>query len=360
MLRTRGDVAGGEQILQSFAEGRPDGAEKVHAHIALALYQAKTGRLGAAITGLERVRPAQSDAVEVDRAIARLYYFNRVWPKALGAYEHLLQSQPNDRHIRLTMAECRIKLNQFNDAASLVEAIVAESGASYGTEMLSAEILHGGADGAWARGQREQAQRLESEARDALGRAVRFRPRNPAPHIRRAQWLKSEFTRTGQESLLDDALLSLNRAEEAQSSSQAVFLARAEILRTRGDVRGAVGELTRLLERSPNNDEAREQLIRMHIEANNIAPALALTDEVIARDPRNALWLERKGDLHILEGNIREAVNAYQLAHQYEPNSDRVTKFANAALALDKPDFYHDHTNCSWPTLSRVICSRGL
>jgi hypothetical protein len=78
----------------------------------------------------------------------------------------------------------------------------------------------------------------------------------------------------------------------------------------------------------------------MHRENRNLTAAIALADEVLVREPRNATWLERKADLHVLEGNIKEAVNAYELAYRYEPTPTRLTKFANAALALEKPDFY--------------------
>jgi tetratricopeptide (TPR) repeat protein len=205
--------------------------------------------------------------------------------------------------------------------------------------MLSAEIAHGHAEMLWARGDREGAQRRETQAREALDRAVRLQPTNIAPHIRLSQWLLAEYRRTEHAALLDDAMFALGSAEKAQAGAVPISVARFDVLQAKGDRKGAAGEMIRVLDRYPDEFVARQRLIQIYLEEGNITSAIATVDEAIERDPRSAVWYERKADLHILARDMRSAVASYRTAHHYGPTPARVTKFANAALALEQPDF---------------------
>ena len=337
VLRTRDDVAGGEQILRSYADSRT-GAAAVQAFTVLAVYQANTGRLGAAVTTLEGARPLQDEIRAIDRALAALYYTNGRWSEALEIYRSLAEDDPA-RALRMAQAECQVKLGQFDEAAALVQAVVAADGADFSTEMISAQLAHGQAENLLAQGRADDAKRRETEARAALDRARRLQPTNTAPHVRRAQWLLAEFRRTGQISILDDALLALDRGDEAQANSDAIALVRFSVLRAKGNQRGASGELMRLLERVPGHTQARQRLVELYLENQDLKSAVAVIDEAIANEPRAALWHERKADLHMMERDIRSAVSSYRRANDFEPTPGRLTKFANACLALEKPDF---------------------
>ncbi|MHC4414837.1 MAG: tetratricopeptide repeat protein [Planctomycetota bacterium] len=339
LLKARGDIDAGEQVLRRFSERQGGDSIDAATLIALGQYQASVGRLDDAIATLETARKYQSsDQREADRALADLCFARGRWQQAADLYSELLEID-DDRRVRLAVVECNAKLERFDEARRLLQQLTDAGEPGFVVTMLEAAISQGQAEHLYAQNEVEEAEVRLAEAREALARAERLNPSSSLPHIKVAQGLLIQFRHTGDLSLLDDALQALDRADEAQAGAEATSMVRFEVLRAKRDVRGAIGELTRLLERSPDNDEARRMLLQLHMVSNNMESALKVVTEAIDRNPTVALWHEVRGDLYVLQRDYVSAVGDFQTAYHLQPNSGRLGKVVEMVLAVEQPDY---------------------
>ncbi len=349
LLAGRGEYAPAVEVLRRFAEARTDRAQKSASLIELARFQGAHGHLADGVATLEEARAWQGENREVDRAMAGLYFETRQWERALELFQELLSLGEN-RDLRLQIVECTVKLRRYDEAEALLARAIDAGGRDFTSEMLAAVIARGRGAEAVAAGRPDDAQRQRQLETEALARAERLDPSSPLPHVQRADALLAEFGRTEKVTLLDEALRSLARADEVQSGSTLTRLARIEVLRARGDLGGAIGELSRLVESRPDDDAVRTRLITLYIESGRLADALSAVDQAIARDPSNATWYEARGDVCFLRARaatsreaaaseLREGVKAFRDAYRLEPTAAREVKLADGAMSLDHPDF---------------------
>jgi len=351
--RARGEVDEGEEVLRAFFEShRDDRAMSLLALIRLGQYQASVNRFGAAADTYQAAREFQSeDRREADRALADLWFSRSRWEQAEKLYSDLAGPEAG-REVLLRLAECYLKLKRFEEATAALERTVAltDGGQDFFTAMLSAGIADGHGDQLLALGRRDEADQEYALGSAALDEAERLRPNSPLPHVRRAQRLADKFELTERMTLLDDAMLHLDRAERAAAGDESVSRVRVEIYLRKGDVRGAVGELIRLLERTPGKVDARKLLVDIYAESRNWDRALALIDEAITRNPTNPLWNEARGDLLVLMSRaavdpkerarlLAESVPAFRTAFDLQPSGPRLAKYAETALAGEAPAY---------------------
>ncbi len=263
LLKSRGQVEDGEQVLQGYLAAH---AQDVISYLALAAYQAGVQNVEEAVRTLEAARSYQSpDERSADLSLADLYFANSMWQPALELYKGVAATRP-DRPVQLRRVECLTKLNRLDEAESLLATIVDADGHDYFTAMLQAFIAQGQATALADDGLSDRAASKDDEVLSALDEAERLQPSNPLPHVRRAQRFLSRYERTGRRSLLEDALESLDRADRVQPNAESTSRVRVEILQTKGDRAGAIGELTRLIERAPQNSAARRLLVQLLVE----------------------------------------------------------------------------------------------
>jgi tetratricopeptide (TPR) repeat protein len=383
--RARGEVAAGEEVLRAFFEShRDDPAQPLLALIRLGRYQANVNHFGAAADTYRAAREFQSeDQREADRALADLQFNQSRWAQAEEAYRELAETLPKPgSNVLLRLAECYLKLQQYEDASATLERAVAlpDSGQDFFTAMLSAGIADGHGDQLISQGRTDEADQKYAQGSAALDEAERLQPRSPLPHIRRAQRLTGEFMRTRKMTLLDDAMLHLDRAENVAVGDESIsrvrvdiyrlrradLLAKAANLRSQGDEygaraaelsakdpeRSAVAELDRLLTRSPGNVAARRLLVQIHAESGSGDRAMATIDEAITRNPTIALWHEAKGDLLVLMSRdavardpdaahllLSRAVEQFREAYELQPNGGRLAKYGETALVGNEPAY---------------------
>ena len=339
LLRGRGEVEAGEQLLIDFLDRQDESATTLPIRIALGQYQEETGRFGAALMTLQRAVEYQDpDLREADAALGDLFFSRRRFADALRHLERVLEVLPS-RAVRLQTVECRVRSRQLDEAQRELQEVIEDSGADYFTTMLEAALAEGRADELSAAGDETSAELKYAEQREKLALAQERMPLNPTPHVRVAQSLLKEYRRRGQATLLEDALLALDRADDVQAATREASLVRVDVLVAKENVRGAIGELTRLLERSPDDDVARRGLVQLYVEDGNVKAAVEIAAEAIERNPTLAWWHEMIGDLHLRQGDVAAAFGAFEQAHRREASSRRLSKFAELAMELDRPDY---------------------
>ena len=347
LLMTRGLVDKGEQLLREYRDLHSD---DVRVYLVLGAYQRKAERIEDAIVTLESARQYQSETRrEADLALADLYFAQARWSDAGELYEEVVAVNPG-RGIQLRLVECFTKLNRYGEADVALTQVVASGGKDFFTAMLRASIAEGLADALFEEGQAQRAELKDAEVLAALDEAERLEPSSHLPHVRRAQLLFKAFHRTGVIPLLDDALGALNHADRVRAGADATSRVRVEILRAKGDDRGAIGELTRLLKRRPDDMAARVLLVQLLAKSGNHAGAMQVVTAAIKRNPSIATWHDALGELYVQRSmtapdelrSRKEAVLAaaeFRESHRLQPNATRLAKFTELTLAGNDPDF---------------------
>ncbi|MCH8150905.1 MAG: tetratricopeptide repeat protein [Planctomycetes bacterium] len=353
LLKIRGEVDAGEQLLRDFIERHSETDRTVEMLVALGHYQAGVNRLQEAIATFKDAGKYQSpDRREADLTLADLYFTRGLWEQAVELYSDLLEvfssrsgqlivDVPFDqavRPIRVRVVEAYAKLKEFDKAQPLLQELIDVGGPDFSTVMLSAAIAQGQGERLYSQGEVEEAERRFAEHHDALARAEQLLPSSPLPHIQRAIDLLLEFRRTKKQSLLDDALSALDRADQVQAGAVETLNVRVKVLQTKGDLRGAIGELSRLLDQSPQDLGAWRLLVKVHMETGDTEAALQAAATAIERNPTSALAYEMKGDVHVLRREIRSAAGAFGEAYRLEPSVGRLAKRAETLLVVDRPN----------------------
>jgi tetratricopeptide (TPR) repeat protein len=334
VLKARGDVRGGEQVLRDFCDRNPS----VMSLLVLGRFQANTEHFDAATATFEAARVYQDeDRREADHALADLKFNQNLWQQAMERYRDLTATGPAEHEVLLRLTECHLKLQQYEEASSVLERAIEEGGQDFYSAMLSAGVSEGHADQLSEQGKRTEADQKYAEASAALDDAERLAPRSPLPYVRRAQRLLNEYAKTARTTLLDDATLQLDRAEEAAAGHETISSMRVEIYRIKNDQRGAMAELNRLLARNPGSVPARKLLVQLYAQAGNRDGAMATIDEAIRLNPTLALWHEAKGDLFVILSQIDAATPEFREAYELQPTGGRLAKYAETALASTPP-----------------------
>ena len=279
-------------------------------------------------------------------------------------YEEVVAVNPG-RGIQLRLVECFTKLNRYGEADVALTQVVASGGKDFFTAMLRASIAEGLADALFEEGQAQRAELKDAEVLAALDEAERLEPSSHLPHVRRAQLLFKAFQRdirvstiNGQsveatakaQALLDDALGALNHADRVRAGADATSRVRVEILRAKGDNRGAIGELTRLVKRRPDDMAVRVLLVQLLAKSGNHAGAMQVVTAAIKRNPSIATWHDALGELYVQRSmtapdelrSRNEAAGAaaeFRESHRLQPNATRLAKFTELTLAGNDPDF---------------------
>ncbi len=336
--KERGNLTAGEAILQDFISQRDKSAQTEDMFVELGRYQAAINHYRDAIDSVQLAvalnGPKQRDA-RINLALLLMQL--RQYEEALSALEEALKTK-DDQTVRLQIVECLCNLKQFDEAERRLNETTSGVAGSVGT-LLAAKIAEGRADAALAAGNLEEADRLFAQQRDLLLKAETQDPTNALPRVLTAQSLLREFVRVRRVTLLDDAMLALDRADRIQAGVPEVSALRVAVLKAKGDQTGAIAQLRRTLQADPDNVTARTDLIRSHVEGGDIGSAAQEIDAAIRQNPTVAMWYEMKGDLiRSAALDTAQAALAYDTAYELMPVNGVLGKLAAALMAKKPPD----------------------
>ena len=312
LLRERGRIDEGEKVLRDFAGELP--ATDPSGLIALAQYQFAVGHEDDAERTMASARPRQDNSGrEVDRALADLYYRDGNYRRAIEALRLAVAIEP-DSSAELKIIECHAKLKEFDEADRLLRARIDGGKDGFFEQMLAANVAAGMAHELILDGDTAGAEPILARRDEALERAETLMPFSPEPKIQRAMNLLAAFNRQlasvgvrealelrRKSRLPDDALRELSEADQVQAGYVQTSLTRVMVLEAKGDTDAAASELERLLERSPDQVQARERLARLRYNEGSFDAAIATLDRGIERNPTLPRWHEMKGDFYLAE-----------------------------------------------------------
>ncbi len=336
LLLHRGMVDEGEELLRQYIASHPDPTQMTSMLLELARYQTMSSHFAEARqTLLEAIKHQDPTQREADRELGRL-------AMQLGAHqeaiEHLRQvlEVRSDAAIQHQVVECLVKLKKFDEAEKALSEI--KDGDPYLALMLRGAIAEGRADELYVAGNKEGAKRQYVIEREALAQAEALKPTSPQPRVFLAQSLVQEYRQTKDAALLDQAMEALRRAEEIRADTQ-IDSVRVLVLKEKGDRRGLILHLRRMLESQPANVLVRKELVQALVQDREVDAALAVIDEAIKLNPTLAMWQDFKGDLFkVARSDASAALTCFLKADELAPTSLSLVKVVDAAFAVQPPD----------------------
>ena len=336
--RQRGNVLAGETLLRDFINKHDKSQQTEDMFVELGRYQAAVAHYSDAVASLRQAvdlgGPQQREAeAQLGRLLMQLQQYN----EALTALKSA-QAKQDDQGTRLQIIECMINLGQFDEAEKmLAEAATGNSGSVI--TLLSASIAGGRGMKLVSQGDIPGADRAFGQQRDLLAKAEQQDPTNPLPRILLAQSLIDEYNRTQRKSLLDDAMVALDRADRIRAGVPQVNAMRVAIQKERGDLAGAISEARRLVESDPGNHAARRDLIQLLLDSDNYDAAMQAVDAAIVLHPNIAGWHELRGDvIRRAQGPLGSAIDSYATAYRHAPSTGMLLKLCGAMLESTPPD----------------------
>jgi len=215
-----------------------------------------------------------------------------------GAVEDLkvvFRQDPANQGVAQVIVEQLVKLGRTEDALSLLgEAIQASP--SEGLYRL--------------RGLIRRAEGQEDEALADFGKALAMQPKDPISLLQRAEISLGRGDVKAAKADLDEAI----RAEPRVADSVAAVRVRCYIALEEGRIADAINDMTLIVQASPEDPFWSLQLASLYIRDNRPRKAIALTTEILERDPENTSALRTRGDTLLGLGKHAEAIRDYERA----------------------------------------------
>ncbi len=343
LLRARGDVQGGEDVLRAWAAKQSDPEEQVDAMVALGLYQSGVDRTAEAIASFEMALEIDAESKhKAHLALGETYFRQGRYAEAISQLEAVTAFSPS-RQLDLQIIESYIKTGQVQKARELLAEAEARDQPDGTSIMLRASIAGQEADQLWQEGEREAAEQRYAEHLESLQLAAKVDPTNPMPHVLQAVAKLAAYRRTGNAVLLDDALRALTRADDVRPEFVQTSLTRVKVLQEKKDPASAISELTRLLERSPGQNDARRQLVQLLMLEGRDEAAIEVVRAAVEYNPSTVFWVVALADLHVSEQRKAErtlralppnALEARTLRAQIKRLSESVEMHYRSAIEL--------------------------
>lgn len=339
LLMAQSKIAQGDKVLLDFLQKHDESERTIEMYIAIGEYRISTNQLNSAISILVDGRKYQSaDNREADTTLANMFYSRQAFKQAAKLYVELIKAKP-DRSTSLRLVECYVNLRNLEQATDLLKEITDQDGPDLFSMMLESSIAGLDADMAYESEGESAANSKYDKQRNILDETIILYPGDPRPYIQKARSYLNEYRRTGKGALLNDALLTLNEADEVRSGTSATSYVRTEVLLVSGDVQGAIGELNRLIKQSPDDSRARSTLVNLYERQGNTSDALRIVSDAIERNPILVIWHVKQGELYIRQENYKAGALSYNQAFILQPTAMRLTQVAEASLLIPNTNY---------------------
>lgn len=339
LFRMRGDVTAGERVLRRYIEAMPQSELDATTFLTLGQYLAEAGQFSEAYAEFVRAARYQNDEVrEADRVMGHFLFERGAFDGAIQHFERVLEVT-SDYNIELRIVDAYVNQGKFEHADQRLRRALTEHPIDFMGTMLQAIVAHGVGTQMANAGRNADAQAKFADYRQAIEAAERLMPTNPAPHAMRARMLLADFHRTGQRTLLNDAMTALGRADSVRPNDPQTSLVRIEVLRVMNNTAAAVAEASRLVDSSPDNIAYRRLLVQIHTQSRNFPAAVAVIRQAIERWPTMVVWHEMLGNVQAEAGNLREATAAFQRAFELGDSVPNLIRYVGTLLALENPDY---------------------
>jgi tetratricopeptide (TPR) repeat protein len=179
------------------------------------------------------------------------------------------------------------------------------------------------------------AQKQWDKALADVNEALRLEPKLPAALLVRAGIHQEQGHR-------DLALADLEQIIQQRPSAADALLLHAQLAAGGGLWTKAIADFARLRELAPESLEIGIQLARFHTAAKQPRKAIALYDELLAKDPKNWQALRGRADAYLNVGRHAEAIADYETAMTLKPDDQEMLNNFAWVLATSPDEAQRD------------------
>ena len=339
-FRRNGRMDDGERLLRGIIAAS-DPTKTGPMYYGLGQYLADAGRVDEALAAFAEAQKRQDPKQREGDLIISDYWFDQgAWQRAYDTLKPALEVR-KEATLRRRLAEICVKLRRFDEAATLLQETVALSGgkADAVVELLSSSVSQGRGEDLWAKGQKEEAQKMFDAAEASLKRAADLQPGNALPWLAMASNLRDRYTRTRDRALLDQAVQMADKGASMAGAFWPAARLRAEILFDKGDLPGATQVLEAFLKLMPGQSEARRQLAEYYLRADNSQRAVGVLQEGIALSPNDPSWYLALGEVRARRAQFADAVQMFDKAYELAPNQATLHRTVEMRTRAVPPDW---------------------
>lgn len=306
----RGDE--GEAVIRRYIATR--GAEvTAQDYLLLARYRLRSGNLPAAVQAYREGIAFEGENMTVSRELAALLFEQGESELSTALYMKLQSTFPDEEMLTLRLVESLLRANRLNEAR---EFLAQQDQATATTILLRSQLL-------LMEGDRDESLVL-------VNRALELNPDSVPALVRRANLIAFDDP--------EPAIRDLERALSIDATQTAARLLLSDIRRRSGDYAGSASELQVVLAREPNQTNAREKLIRLHMLTGETQQARAVVEEALVLNPENTLWHRLGAQIAARQQRSADAVQLLRDAVEIQPSSANVGALLGLMINNNRPD----------------------
>jgi tetratricopeptide (TPR) repeat protein len=289
-----GDLEKAEKAFMTVAKADP---AYVPALVAMAMITERQNRMAEHAGWIERAyRLAPTNPYVQQRYLVMLESKANV-DEVIAYRERLLRQNPSDMENRIRLGSLYEKAKQWPKAEGVYTALYADS-----TNKLAAGRLLAGFYIRTGRGK---------EAEKLLSDLLQSWPDKVAAYVVYADYLIDTAP--------DQAKAAVDKAIELAPKDPRGPRAMASLLARRGDWAGAAEAMAKYLELKPDDATAARDIIRYQLSADQLPQAEQRLNTLLAAHPSDADLLTLKGNLAVKQGNMAQALDAFDRAIRINP-----------------------------------------
>ncbi|MBG83323.1 MAG: hypothetical protein CMJ40_02120 [Phycisphaerae bacterium] len=310
-------------------------------------------RVGEAIGLLQDGLDTQSEKREIDAALGSVLYSQGKYKEAIPHLEAAIAVPDSDVVMRDRLIESYLKNQQFDKGRRELAALKDIGGRPFEVAMLEAFLSERESTIAGARGDATAEKMAIDEYRNHLRNAIGFDADQSRPYELLARSLLSEYIRTRDQRLLDEAESVLDGASVMARGDENLILIKADIHQASNNTRAAVLDMEEFLRSNPTAQSVRERLVTAHMDSGSPDRAEDVIRAAVVLEPESSVWLEMLGDFMVKKGDIYEATKAYTESFNLQPSIRLLARLNDVTRSTERWD--HDAALKMVQTHQRIL-----
>lgn len=272
------------------------------------------------------------------------YWFSRgQWKNARDSLENVVQADTtSDAATWMRLSEICSRLRDF-DASEKYLLKAATQNAPKETlatiELLRAANLEGQGELAVMKGDIATAEKQFAQERVVLLHATEMLPNSAQGWISLSDFERKMYQRTHDPKLIQAAEEAANRATDISMGYWPSIQNKERVLVEQGKESEAIAMVEKFLSLSPQNVDARRDLIQLLYRTNSLQRAVDLAQDGSRMNPRDASWQTMIGTLQLQKKDFVKATAAFDAAFVIQPELEQLLNSVNQRLRGDKKDW---------------------
>lgn len=272
------------------------------------------------------------------------YWFSRgQWKNARDSLENVVQADTtSDAATWMRLSEICSRLRDF-DASEKYLLKAASQNAPKETlttiELLRAANFEGRGELAVAKGDIATAEKEFAQERAVLLRATEMLPNSAQGWISLSEFERKMYQRTHDPKLIQTSEKAADRATDISMGYWPGIQNKERVLVEQGKEIEAIALVEKFLSLSPQNVDARRDLIQLLYRTNSLQRAVDLAQDGSRMNPRDASWQTMIGTLQLQKKDFVRATAAFDAAFVIQPEIEQLLNSVNQRFNGDKKDW---------------------